>query len=72
MLIDSIIAVLKIRDREMVKALVIFYFSDGNASHVARILSAQSEQKINRKRADVLVKAGTAWVDAVLFMSITE
>ncbi|WP_435234504.1 antiterminator Q family protein [Psychromonas sp. PT13] len=68
MLIDSIIAKLKIRDREMAKALVLFYFSDGNASHVARVLSAQSEQKINRKRADVLVKAGTAWVDAVLFM----
>lgn len=68
MLIDSIIAKLKIRDREMAKALVVFYFSDGNASHVARVLSAQSEQKINRKRVDVLVKAGTAWVDAVLFV----
>ena len=68
MLIDSIIAKLKIRDREMAKALVVFYFSDGNASHVARVLSAESEQKINRKRADVLVKAGTAWVDAVLFI----
>ena len=71
MLIDSIIAKLKIRDREMAKALVVFYFSDGNASHDARVLSAKSEQKVNRKRADVLVKAATAWVDAVLFMSIT-
>lgn len=71
-LIDSIIAKLTIRDREMAKALVVFYFSDGNASHVARVLSAQSEQKVNRKRVDVLVKAGTAWVDAVLFMGIIE
>ncbi len=68
MLIDSIIAKLKTRDREMAKALVVFYFSDGNASHVARVLSADAEQKINRKRVDVLVKAGTAWVDAVLFI----
>ena len=68
MLIDAIIAKLKIRDREMAKALVVFYFSGGNASHVARVLSADAGEKINRKRADVLVKAGTAWVDAVLFM----
>ena len=68
MLIDSIIAKLKMRDREMAKALVVFYFSDGNASHVARVLSADAGQNINRKRADVLVKAGTAWVDACLFI----
>ncbi|WP_028862585.1 antiterminator Q family protein [Psychromonas aquimarina] len=68
MLIDSIIAKLKIRDREMAKALVLFYFSNGNASHVARVLSAGTEQKVNRKRVDVLVKAATAWVDACLFM----
>lgn len=68
MLIDSIIAKLKIRDREMAKALVVFYFSDGNASHVARVLSDAAGQKINRKRVDVLVKAGTAWVDACLFI----
>jgi len=69
MLIDSIVAKLKIRDREMAKALVIFYFSDGNASYVARVLSANAEVKVNRKRVDVLVKAGTAWVDAILFVN---
>lgn len=69
LLIDSIIAKLKTRDREMAKALVVFHFSNGNASLVARVLSAGSVQKINRKRVDVLVKAGTVWVDACLFMS---
>ncbi len=72
MAIDAIIAQLTIRDREMAKALVTYYFSDGNASHVARVLSYDAQQKINRKRADVLVKAGTAWVDACLFLKNNE
>lgn len=66
--IDSIIAKLKGRDREMAKALVIYYFSGGNTSHVARVLSAKSGETISRKRVDVLVTSATAWVDAVLFV----
>lgn len=68
LLIDKIVAQLKIRDREMAMAIIIYYFSGGNASHVARVLSARSEEVVNRKRVDVLVKSGTAWVDACLFM----
>lgn len=67
-LIDKMVAKLKIRDREMAMAIIIYYFSDGNASHVARVLSNQSNESINRKRVDVLVKSGTAWVDACLCM----
>lgn len=69
MQIDAILAKLTIRDAEMAKAVVTYYFSNGNASHVARVLTYDAGQKINRKRADVLVKAGTAWVDACLFMN---
>jgi len=64
--IDAIIANLKQRDSEMAKALVTYYFSGGNASHVARVLTYDAKKKINRKYADVLVKSGTAWVDACL------
>ncbi|MDN2661829.1 antiterminator Q family protein [Psychromonas sp. 14N.309.X.WAT.B.A12] len=67
-LIDKIVAKLKVRDREMAMAVIIYHFSERNASHVARILSARSNESINRKRVDVLVKAGTAWVDACLCM----
>lgn len=66
--VDKIIAKLKVRDREMAMATMVYYFSAGNASHVARVLSARSHEKVNRKRVDVLVKAGTAWVDACLCM----
>ena len=66
--IDGIIAQLTIRDGEMAQATMLFYYSDGNASHVARVLSKGKKRTINRKRVDVLVKAGTAWVDAILFL----
>ncbi|PKF60632.1 hypothetical protein CW745_13965 [Psychromonas sp. psych-6C06] len=69
MQIDAILAKLNVRDAEMAKAVVTYHFSNGNASHVARVLSYDAKKKINRKRADVLVKAGTAWVDACLFMN---
>lgn len=66
MCIDAIIAKLTKRDREMGMALVIFYNSGGNASHVARVLSAHSFEKIDRKRATMLVQSATAWIDACL------
>ena len=68
LLIDRIVVKLTLRDSEMATALIVYHFSDGNASHVARVLSAQANEKINRKRVDVLVKSGTAWVDACLCM----
>lgn len=66
--VDKIISKLKVRDREMAMATMVYYFSAGNASHVARVLSGRSNEKVNRKRVDVLVKAGTAWIDACLCM----
>ena len=58
--IDSAVARLIIRDKEMGEVLRLYYFSNSNASLVARVL------KIDRKRAIVLVQCGTAWVDAKL------
>ena len=67
-LIDGIIAKLKTRDKEMAKAIKVFYLNSENASLVARVLSAVKQKKIDRRTATELVKSGTAWVDACLTM----
>lgn len=60
MLVDGAVARLNRRDGEMGQAVVLYYFGGGNVSRVARLL------EIDRRRADVLVKSGTAWVDATI------
>ncbi|CCN38216.1 putative Phage antitermination Q-like [Vibrio nigripulchritudo SFn27] len=60
MLVDSAVARLNRRDEEMGQAVVLFYTGGSNVSQVARWLD------IDRRRADVLVKSGTAWVDAAI------
>lgn len=60
MLIDSIVAGLALRHKEIGDALAIYYLGGCNLSRAARAL------KINRKRADVLVQSGIAWIDARL------
>lgn len=60
MVVDHAVARLNVRDSEMAQALVVYYFSGGNTSHVARALD------MNRRKADTLVKASRAWVDGVL------
>jgi len=58
--IDAAVARLVMRDKEMGKVLKLYYFSNSNASLVAR------KMEIGRKRVNVLVQCGTAWVDAKL------
>lgn len=54
------VAKLSMRDVEMGNVLTLYYFSGSNLSLVARVLG------IGRNRANVLVQAGTAWIDAKL------
>ncbi|MCC5855137.1 MAG: hypothetical protein JJU10_05550 [Idiomarina sp.] len=58
--VDRAISKLRTRDEEMSKATALFYWLEGNTAATARVL------KIHRTRVDVLVAAGTAWVDAIL------
>ena len=58
--IDIVVARLTKRDLEMGKVLTLYYYSGSNLSLVARVLG------IGRNRANVLVQAGTAWIDAKL------
>ena len=57
--IDRIVSKLRHRDTEMGDAVILYYFSGSNLSYVARELG------MDRRKADVLVKSGTAWVDAI-------
>lgn len=59
-LVDRKLAQLKQRDDEMGRATILFYWFNGNISAVARAL------KLERRRAGVLVTAGTAWIDGCL------
>ncbi len=58
--IDSAVARLCRRDGEMGRAVVLYYFGGGNVSWVARTM------QVHRKRADMLVQSGTAWIDGTL------
>lgn len=64
MMIDSAVARMGRRDKEMHDAVTVYYCCGENLSTVARAL------KINRRRANVLVQAGTAWVDAVFDLAV--
>lgn len=58
--IDQAIARLRKRDAEMGRATALFYWLGGNMSLTARVLG------IHRKRVDVLIAAGTAWIDCAI------
>ena len=58
--IDIVVARLTKSDLEMGKVLTLYYYSGSNLSLVARVLG------IGRNRVNVLVQAGTAWIDAKL------
>jgi hypothetical protein len=58
MLIDGIVGRLLSRDAEMGNVTVAYYATGCNVSALVRYY------RIPRKRVDVLVRAGTAWVDA--------
>lgn len=60
MRVDGAVARLNRRDGDMGQAVVLYYFRGGNVSWVARMMG------IHRKKADILVKSGTAWLDAAL------
>ena len=60
MMIDSAVARLGRRDPEMRAAIMFYYCCGENLTTVVK------ELKVNRRRANVLVQAGTAWVDAVI------
>ncbi len=64
LVIDSAVARLCRRDNEMGSAVALYYLGGGNVSWVARIM------QIHRKKADLLVKSGSAWVDAALEMRV--
>lgn len=58
--IDNAVTMLTNRDKEMGHAVILYYFSGNNLSKAARVLN------IDRHRANVLVKSGTAWIDAIV------
>ena len=60
LVIDSALATLKLRCTETGQATIKYYLWNCNTSEVARAM------KINRRRADSLIKAGVAWIDAHL------
>lgn len=60
MLVDGVVSRLVERDPETGKVIIVYYFTGGNTSAVARQLRKP------RWRVDVLVKAGTAWLDGAL------
>ena len=61
-LIDSLLARLEHRDSVMGQVTIDFYRHGCNVSETARRFN------LNRKRVDVLVSSGTAWIDAALDM----
>ena len=61
-LVDGILARLEHRDSVMGQVTIDFYRHGCNVSETAR------RYNLNRKRVDVLVSSGTAWVDAALEM----
>jgi len=60
MQVDGAVARLVQRDSETGHALVLYYFNGGNVSGVARNLRKP------RWRVDVLIRAGTSWLDGAL------
>jgi len=60
MQIDSVVARLVQRDSETGKAIILYYCSSGNISDVARRLGQP------RRKIDILIKAGTSWLDGAL------
>jgi len=61
MVIGEAVARLMKRDAEMGNSVVMYYSCGQNVSSASRRL------KMPRKRVDVLVKAGTAWIDGRLW-----
>lgn len=60
LVVDGTLAQLKKRCSETGEATAKYFLWQGNTSAVSR------NMKINRKKADVLIKSGIAWVDAHL------
>jgi len=58
--VDAAVARLIKRDEEMGQVLKLYYFNNNNASLVAR------KMKLNRKRVNILIRCGEAWVDSKL------
>ncbi|GLS27754.1 antiterminator Q family protein [Marinibactrum halimedae] len=61
MRVDAALSRLLARDSEMGEAVTKYYLYGGNLSRLAR------ELKVDRRRAEVIVKAGTAWMDCALY-----
>lgn len=54
------------RDEEMGSAVYLYYFCGCSYSSLAKILL------IDRRKANVLVKAGTTWLDTMLMNTLYE
>lgn len=61
--IDAAVAQLIKRNEETGRAIYIYFFSGCNISHTARSLD------MDRRKANVLVQSGIAWIDAILSLS---
>jgi hypothetical protein len=60
-MVDGILADLQKRDPEMGRITIEYYVNGGNVLRIAR------QERIDRRRVDLLVKSGTSWVDGRLF-----
>ena len=58
--VEGIVSRLNHRDKEVGSAVILFFFCDQNLSRVARLM------KKDRKRVNVLVESGIAWIDATM------
>ncbi|MBU6955899.1 antiterminator Q family protein [Hahella sp. HN01] len=59
--VDMAVSKLRARDEEMGEVVRLYYMAGENLSYVVRRIP-----KLDRRKADILVKSGIAWLDAAL------
>nr|WP_256446248.1 antiterminator Q family protein [Hahella sp. HN01] len=59
--VDMAVSKLRARDEEMGEVVRLYYMAGENLSYVVRRMP-----KLDRRKADLLVKSGVAWIDAAL------
>ncbi|ABC27502.1 conserved hypothetical protein [Hahella chejuensis KCTC 2396] len=60
--VDLAVSKLRTRDEEMGEVVRLYYMAGENLSYVVRRMP-----KLDRRKADLLVKSGVAWIDATLY-----
>ncbi|WLQ15400.1 antiterminator Q family protein [Hahella aquimaris] len=61
--VDLAVSKLRARDEEMGEVVRLYYMAGENLSYVVRQMP-----KLDRRKADILVKSGVAWIDSALYV----